>query len=189
MNVFASIDFAFSLAKSADYSSIVVVGVDARNNYYVLDIERFKTDRIQEYFTRILRLHSRWGFRKLRAEVTVAQTVIVRDLKENYIKPHGLVLAVEEVRPIRNKEERIEATLQPRYSNKQMWHYKGGNCGLLEEELTQRKPQHDDIKDALASCIEICVPPSGSSGLAGSNKLRLKVGGREIYNTRFGGLG
>lgn len=189
LNIFAAIDFAFSLSKQADYTSIVVVGVDSKNNYYVLEVERFKTDKIQEYFNRLLRLHSRWQFRKLRAEVTVAQTVIVRDLKENYIKPHGLVLSIDEVRPIRNKEERIEAILQPRYSNKQMWHYRGGNCSLLEEELTQRKPQHDDIKDALASCIEICLPPSASASFGGSQKLKLKIGGREIYNTRFGGLG
>jgi len=190
LNVFAAIDFAFSTKKDADYTSIVVVGVDSRNNYYVLDIERFKTDQIQEYFNRILRMHTKWKFRKLRAEVTVAQTVIVRDLKENYIKPHGLVLAIEETRPIKNKEERINAVLQARYTNKQMWHYKGGNCSLLEEELTQRKPQHDDIKDSLANAVEICLPPTGNTmqgGVGGSSKL--KVNGMSIYNKRFGGLG
>lgn len=188
LNVFAAIDFAFSLNAKADYSSIVVVGVDSKNNYYVLDIERFKTDKINDYFNRILRMHSKWQFRKLRAEISVAQAVIVRDLKENYIRPHGLALAIEEVRPTKKKEERIDAVLQPRYGNQQVWHYKGGNCSLLEEELSQRKPQHDDIKDCLASCIEICIPPSGFNGVGGS-KSRLKIGGQAIYNTRFGGIG
>lgn len=191
LNVFAAIDFAYSLNKKADFTSIVVVGVDSRNNYYVLDIERFKTDQIQEYFNRILRLHNKWKFRKIRAEVTVAQTVIVQDLKNNYIKPHGLVLSVEDVRPTRNKEERINAVLQARYTNKQMWHYKGGNCSLLEEELIQRKPQHDDIKDCLAHCVEMCIAPTGGATFGGSSSgsSRLKINGTPLYNKRFGGLG
>lgn len=187
LNVFAAIDFAFSTKKDADFSSIVIVGVDSKNNYYVLDIERFKTDQIQEYFNRILRTHTKWKYRKLRAEVTVAQSVIVKDLKENYIKPHGLVLAIEDTRPVKNKEDRINAILQPRYSNKQVWHYKGGNCSILEEELVQRKPAHDDVKDSLASAIEICIPSTGNVGASGSSKL--KINGMSIYNKRFGGLG
>ena len=82
LNVFASIDFAFSLSKKADFTSIVVVGVDGNQNYYVLDIARFKTDRIAEYFNQILSMHQKWDFRKLRAEVTSAQDTIAKDLKE-----------------------------------------------------------------------------------------------------------
>jgi hypothetical protein len=90
LNVFASIDFAFSLAKKADFTAIVVIGVDGNQNYYVLDIARFKSQDIAEYFKEILSLHRKWDFRKIRAEVTVAQEVIVKDLKQNYIRKHGL---------------------------------------------------------------------------------------------------
>ena len=48
LNVYASIDFAFSLAKKADNTALVTIGVDHLGNYYVLDIDRFKTDRISE---------------------------------------------------------------------------------------------------------------------------------------------
>jgi len=163
LNVFAAVDFAFSRARKADFTAIVVVGVDADRNYYVLDIERFKTDKISEYFDKILKLHQKWDFRKLRAEVTTGQQVIVNDLKQNYIRPHGLALSVEDFRPTRNqgnKEERIEAILQPRYHNRQMWHYQGGYCQVLEEELSLTNPPHDDVKDALASVIDACVAPS-----------------------------
>lgn len=189
LNVFAAIDFAYSTSRDADFTSIVVVGMDASNNYFVLDIDRFKTGHIKEYYDRILRMYSKWGFRKIRAEISAAQSVIVRDLKENYIKANGILLTIDEHRPIRAKEERIDATLQPRYSNKQIWHYRGGNCSLLEEELIQRRPPHDDIKDCLTSCIDICIPPSGRMGgtikvgntTFGSNPLTI--------NSRFGGLG
>lgn len=184
LNVFAGIDLAFSVAKKRDFTCIVVVGVDSRNNYYVLDIERFKTDRIKEYFDKILSLHQKWGFRKIRAETVAAQKVIVRDLRENYIKPYGLALAVDEHIPTSrsgSKEERIAATLYPRYENRQVWHYKGGNCQILEEELVQQNPAHDDVKDTLTMVIDICTPPTFEA-------LSIRPGYEGKYHTRFGGI-
>ncbi len=186
LNVFAAVDFAYSLTKKADFTAIVVVGIDMHNNLYVLDIERFKTDKIKEYFDHILSLHNKWGFRKIRAEVTAAQSIIVKELKDNYIRSYGLALSVDEHRPSRHmgtKEERMFATLNPRYENQQVWHYKGGNCEILEEELVLQNPAHDDVKDCLTSCIEICIPPT--SGLIQWSK-RAWEG---MVNSRFGGLG
>jgi hypothetical protein len=162
LNVFASVDFAFSLARKADYTSIVVVGVDGKLNYYILEIDRFRTDKMSEYFDHILKMYEKWGFRKIRTEVTSAQQVIVKDLKESYIRPLGLSLVVEEFRPTRwlgSKEERIMAALEPKYANRQIWHYHGGNCQVLEEELMYVNPAHDDCKDALASVIDFAVAP------------------------------
>lgn len=186
LNVFASVDFAFSLNSRSDYTAIVVVGVDQFNNYYVLDIDRFKTDKISEYFQHILALHQKWDFRTLGAEVTVAQDIIVKDLKENYIRVHGLALSVKDFRPSRaegSKEERMRAVLQPRYDNRQMLHYRGGNCQILEDELVLDHPPHDDVKDALAACITICVPPSGAA------RDRSKVIDFHSHlHSRFGGI-
>lgn len=184
LNIFAGMDFAFSLRKKADFTSLAVVGVDHENNYYVLDVERFKSDRISDYFEAILRSYQKWGFRKIRCEVTQAQQVIVKDLKENYIKPHGLALIVDEYRPNRtegSKEERTAATLEPKYDNRQVWHYKGGEMSALEEELSMAKPPHDDIKDALTAAIDIAVPPMGKR--SGMQKV-----GNVVYNSRFGGV-
>jgi hypothetical protein len=185
LNVFAAIDFAYSLSKEADSTAIVVVGIDSNQNYYVLDIERFKTNKIGDYFDKILRLHQKWDFRKIRAEVTSGQQVIVKDLKDNYIRKHGLALVVEDHKPTRHlgaKEERMNAVLQPRYQNRQVWHYHDGNCQTLEEELVLQNPPHDDIKDALASCIDICVAPSMTrSGKVSRNN-------NEYFHSRFGGV-
>lgn len=188
LNVFAAVDFAYSLGKRSDYTAIVVVGIDSKNNYYVLDIDRFKTDKISDYFARILRLHVKWDFRKIRAECTAAQSVIVKSLKEDHIRKHGLALAIEEFRPSAregNKEERIEAVLQPKYANSQIWHYSGGNCELLEEELIYQKPAHDDIKDCLASCVETCVPPSFQMF---QMKHKFDLEKPDYINPRFGGV-
>lgn len=182
LNVYAAVDFAFSLSKKADSTAIVVIGIDADNNIYVLDIDRFKTDRISEYFEHIFYLFTKWNFRKIRAEVTVAQQAIVTQLKE-MIKQHGLSLSVDEYRPNKsegNKQERIAATLEPRYDNLQIWHYRGGNIQILEEELMSRNPPHDDVKDALASVIGVAVKPSKS--------VKRPTTGNVVWaNTRFRG--
>ena len=183
LNLTASIDFAYSTRKTADYTAIVVVGVDSDNNIFVLDIDRFRTSDIGEYFQHILQLHNKWDFRRLAAEVTAAQQAIVKSLKQDYIAPHGLAIKVEDVRPTRNqgsKEERIEAILGPRYDNKQIFHYRGGNTQVLEEELVLQNPPHDDVMDALATAIEKSVKP------ARAMRSR-RTEGNVIWNSRFGG--
>lgn len=184
LNIVAAVDFAYSLAKKADWTSLVVIGIDYESNVYVLDIVRFKSERIKDYFDAILATYRKWGYKKIRAEVTAAQKVIVRDLKENYIGPSGLFLTVDEYTPTRNegtKEERINATLQPKYDNRRMWHYKDGLIQELEEELLLAKPPHDDIKDALTAAVDIAQAPiSRGSGRQRNTNV--------IYHSRFGGV-
>lgn len=187
LNVFAALDLAFSIRDKADYTAIVVVGVDGNQNYYVLDIVRFKTNLISDYFKEILASHQRWSYRRLRAEATAGQEVIIKDLRENYIRPYGLALSIDPHKPTRNegdKEERILATLQAKYENGQVWHYKDGNCQILEEELVMRRPPHDDCKDALASAVDVCVAPSSVQRMT---SVRPDMG--SLFNSRFGGVG
>lgn len=186
LNVVAAVDFAYSTGKRSDYTSIVVLGVDGRSNYYILEIDRFRTDKISDYFQHILKLYQKWGFRKIRCEVSVAQQVIVRDLRENYIRPHGLTLAVDEFRPTRwlgSKEERIMAILEPRYANHQIWHYPHGNTQVLEEELIFQNPAHDDVKDALASAIDFATIPINVFKQFNSNPVS-----NFTFHSKFGGV-
>lgn len=184
LNVFASIDFAYSLSKKADSTAIVVVGVDKDYNYYILDIARFKSDKINDYYTEIIELHQKWEFRRLRAETNAAQAVIARDLKLR-LKESGSTIIVEENRPTRGdgkKEERIAAVLEPRYENQQIWHFKGGYTPMLEEELILSRPKHDDIKDCLAACVEFAKAPKGyTKNVRTQNK-------QHLFNSRFGGV-
>lgn len=184
LNVYASIDFAYSMSKKSDNTAIVVIGADADGFIYVLDIDCFKSDRMSEYFKRVAELHSKWEFNKLRAEVTVAQAVIVRDLKDK-LREEGLRLSVEEYRPTRNegtKQERIASALEHRYESMQIWHFKGGYTDMLEEELVMARPAHDDIKDALASAVMIVIKPKRSRENSGLN------GNVVPIHSRFGGI-
>ncbi len=186
LNVFASVDFAYTTNKRSDYTAIAVVGVDKDNMVYVLEIDRFKTDKIPVYFDHILSLHKKWGFRKLGAETTAAQVAIVRELKDGYIRPYGIGMSIEELKHARgqgSKQERMAAVLEPRYANMAIWHYKGGNCQTLEDELIAQNPAHDDCMDALAAVISISIPPSGAMA-------RDRARGNNVlsFNSKYGGI-
>lgn len=183
MNVYAAIDFAFSQRKTADFTALVVVGIIPSGDVYILDIDRFRTDKISVYYETIAKLHSKWMFRTLRAETTVAQQVIVRDIQE-YIKKEGLILTIDEYRPTRSegsKEERISATLDYRYDTQQIWHYRGGVTPMLEHELLMVRPEHDDIKDSLTMAIQVSKPPRRLKQFSNEeNKI--------VSHPRFGGV-
>lgn len=186
LNVYSAVDFAFSLARRADYTAIVTIGVDSKGNIYVLDIDRFKTDgKISVYFEHIKDAYIKWDFKKINCEVTVAQKSIVTELKEVYIKQAGLGIKVEEFRPSKSegsKQERMNAILEPRYDSLAVWHFKGGYCQSLEEELSMDNPPHDDIKDSLASAISISVPPKKNYYQSETRSSQV------LYHPRFGGI-
>ncbi len=182
LNIGASIDFAFSLGQRSDYTAIVVAGIDANDNIYLLDIDRFRTDKINVYFAHLMALHAKWSFRKLRAEVSVGQKVICEDLKDKFRK-EGVTLSVEDYRPTGKngaKEARIAAVLEPRYDDMRVWHYQGGYVPALEEELLLSRPAHDDIKDAFASIVEVLTKPAKA-------KQQPTVQAK-MFSSRFGGV-
>jgi phage terminase large subunit-like protein len=182
LSVYAAVDFAYSVSTSSDFTVIVVVGVDEDNNYYVLDIDRFKTNKISVMYEHVEKVYRKWKFRKLRAECVAAQKLIVQQFKE-YMRSQNVIFTIDEYYPPKtmNKQERIAATLEPRYANNQIWHYKGGNCQTLEEELVLTNSEHDDVKDALAACIEVCKAPINTTGWGRNNKVI-------PFNSRFGGV-
>ena len=120
----------------------------------------------------------------MRAEVTVAQQIIVNDIKD-HVKKEGMRLSIDEYRPNRhqgNKEERMAAVLERRYEDQLMWHYNGGYTPVLEDELVLSRPPHDDIKDSLANAIEVAVKPkrvreASDFGIGFSQQSRSKFGG------------
>lgn len=181
LNLTAAIDFAYSTARKADYSCLVVTGEDPDGNVFVLDIDRFKSDaKISDYYKCILRTFQKWGYRKIAMETTVAQKAIVNELKNTYLMPNGINIKIIDTRPVKNKEERIAAVLEPRYDQQMVYHAKGGNWEILEEELVNQNPAHDDVKDALTMAIEHSVRPQR---VAFNTFKKQNV----YYHPRFGG--
>jgi hypothetical protein len=186
LNLMAAMDISYSMGKRADSSVIIVLGMDSDRNLYVLDIDRFTTDSIKEYYTRLLDMHTRWDFKKVVIETVAAQQAIVKELRESYLRPNGIMLSIIETKPNRHqgrKEDRLIATLEPVYSNMAVWHQRGGNWQILEDELIAAFPPHDDCKDALANAIEHIAAPSSTK----SREL-LHEQSNILYHPKFGGI-
>ena len=141
---------------------------------------------MSEYFKLVADMNSKWNFKKLRAETVAGQKVIARDLKDK-LREEGLRLTVEEFSPNRHngsKTERIISALEHRYENGQIWHYRGGYIEALEEELVMARPKHDDLKDALASVMEIVRKPMSSRDDDDDDGYMKNI----VYHPRFGGI-
>ena len=179
LNVYAAIDFAATITERSDYTAIVVIGMDWDNNIYILDIARFKTNKISEMQEQLERLYGKWRWVRLRAETNAQQGLIVEQIKD-YNRKRGVYYNIENVNQVMNKQIRIMTTLEPRYSEGVILHYRGGLCQVLEDELSSSKPAHDDMSDALASVIEIAHAPSRRSSMKKVSNLS--------SHPRFGGV-
>ena len=190
LNIVAAMDFAYTEGQRSDYTALAVIGMTKDRDIYVLAMRRFKTKSMQKYYEAIVETFNTWGYRKLRAEATAAQSVIIEELKTQYIRPNGLNLSVESVKHTSKqgtKEERIHNTLYPRYENLQIWHERGGYAVLLEEELMSASPTHDDLKDALAAAVDCASPPAGYFSKASAPRVNRHYSA-PTFHGRFGGV-
>jgi hypothetical protein len=69
-----------------------------------------------------------------------------------------------------------------------IWHQRVGPWVLLEDELVSQNPPHDDIKDALASCMDILVKPAVKNDGPQFGQVSSFVEKHQLYHSRFGGI-
>lgn len=187
INLVAAVDFSYTVSKRSDFTAIAVIGIDEDRNYYVLEIDRYQTKSIKEHFEHLLELHKRWDFKKLIAEAVSGAVPLIEELKMSYLKPNGIMISIEEVKPTKQdgtKNERLKAILDPRYMNMQVWHHRHGNIQTLEDELVLQFPPHDDCKDAVANAMQFAVAPSRNLGSNVNHNVYSLTG-----HPKFGGLG
>lgn len=183
LNVFAAMDVAWTEAGTSDFTAIAVVGVDADNNIYVLDLHQFKTASFAQYYDEVINLHYKWGFKKIRVETNAGGQFVKQEL-ERLIRQNGNVLTVEgkaTTRTAGNKQERKAATLEWRYADQKIWHYKGGMNSEFEEQILLERPRHDDLCDAFVEALEIAKPPGKRT--QATQVMEHNV----VYDRRFGG--
>lgn len=159
LNVYAAIDFAATMTKKSDYTAIVVIGISPDHKIFVLDINRFKTDKISFMCDQLNLMYTKWNWLKLRAEINAQQNLIVEQIKD-FNRARGIYYSIDTINQRIEKQLRIMANLEPRYAEGVIFHFRGGNCQVLEDELSSTKPAHDDVSDAFASVVEIASAPS-----------------------------
>lgn len=177
--VYAAGDLAYTSSDRADYTAFAVIGVDEDGFIYILELDQFKTSKYDVIYKAALRLHEKWGFKRLRMETNAGANLVVEYLKDE-ARRDGKSLVVEGKRSEGEKTERCEALLMPRYETNTIFHYRGGYTTAYEEQVTLARPEHDDLRDAMAAAVEISKPaPKRRHTTDGSNVV--------LLSNRFGG--
>lgn len=134
-----------------DHTAIAVTAWDADGYLYILELERFQTDRAEVYYERLMKLHQYWDFREVTVETNAGGKVVANFIQDEARRQgHSLVVKHQPKNQVHgSKEERNDQLFGPLYRNKSVYHTKGGYTRDLEEELMLARPPHDDLKDAI----------------------------------------
>lgn len=153
LSLHCGVDLAFSEASGIrrikrDYTAISVIGWDSDGYLYVLEQRRFQTDKAEVYYKNLYELWEYWNFPKATIESNSGGKVIANFIQDE-MRRQTANLIIEAKPSSKNKEERIAEIIEPLYRNHSVFHFKGGLCRILEEELRQARPPTDDLKDSL----------------------------------------
>jgi predicted phage terminase large subunit-like protein len=159
MNKYILVDPAISLEKEADYTAMVVVGIDHFGYWYILDIFR---DRVtpSQLISQIFYLNEQWRPLDIGVEDVAFQKTLQYSLHEE-MRKRDIYLPLREVKPqLRSKDERIRG-LQPLYANGMIYHNKDlvYNEYLEDELMRYPRARHDDIVDAFSYAKDIVNTP------------------------------
>ena len=151
--IYTFVDPAISLRQEADYSAIVTIGVTRSNEIYVLDVFQKRVEP-DELISNILRIWEEFKPNTIGIETVQFQKMLALEIKKQ-MRIQWKFFHIHEMKPTGEKESRIKATLQPRYSSGVIYHKDGWeNISELELELIKfPNGKHDDMIDALASCV------------------------------------
>lgn len=182
LNLVCACDLAATDKSYSDYSVMAVAGMDRHGNIYVIDIVRMKTALQSEIEAAMRQLYSKWKFKRLRIEAVGSFRMIGEGIKMNLEKA-GIRIPITLYNPLNvEKSQRINSVLEPLYAANLVFHYRGGNCEILEKELLALEPEHDDTKDAWSMAVtpDLLKPPIIHT--------RRHSNSQRKYNSRFGGL-
>lgn len=158
LNIFMVCDPAISQAVRADYSSIVVVGVDSDNNWYVLETRRGKWT-VGAYIDEIFAAHKEWKPITTSIEVIGQSQGLQKSIYDEEDKRNYEINTVWiKSRPRVKKETRIRAVLQKKFERGKIF-IRRDMFDLEDELLHFPKSAHDDLIDPLTDVQDIGFAP------------------------------
>ena len=162
INVFMGVDIAATATSTSDYQAIIVLGIDAEKNRYVIDYfrERIPTFDLPEIIIKYARKYS--PVRRVNIE-TVAAQEMVRDMttrlagEDRRLMP-GIFKGVRPPAGIK-KQDRLETSLGPIVNSKRLYIRKS-MTELVDELFEHPVSRHDDLMDALYYADYYGRPPA-----------------------------
>lgn len=153
LEIISFIDPAISQKQEADNTAIVTIWLDKRsNNIYVLDCLAWKW-LPDEIIDNVFETYIKWRPKRIWIEIVQYQKMLAIEIRKQ-MNIRNVFFTLDEIRPQWEKIARIRSILQPRYSNRAVYH----NNWLIDLELELLKfPnwKHDDRIDSLASAVNM----------------------------------
>lgn len=150
--IVVGVDLAISKRDTADYTAIVTVGVTASNEIYILDVIKAKMHP-DEIIDCIFRVVKKYNPNLVGIEDVAYQKMLILEVHKQ-MRLRNIFFNLTGVKPMGEKESRIQSILQPRFSNRSVYHKK--DFTSLESELLMfPKAEHDDQIDALSIALKL----------------------------------
>lgn len=157
-NTYAFVDPAISLEEDADYTAVVVVDVDANNDWYLRAAKRYRVTATQTVQL-IFQIAERFNTRTIGIEVVAYQKALMHFLEDEMRRRNQWIHIWDyNPGPNKTKEDRIRGLI-PRFE----WGSIKLARGLhdFEDEYSKfPRGANDDLLDALASIQAFAYPPS-----------------------------
>lgn len=153
-----TVDLAISQKQSADYTAIIVGGMDKEYNIYILDYIRGRWTP-HEIVNNIFQMQSKWKPYACGMETNGFQKTLKFSV-EDAMRDSGHYFPFEEIKTGNqvSKEYRIKS-LEPAYRCGSVYHHTTMKGKELEEELTTfPSGKHDDLIDAESMLLNLLGP-------------------------------
>jgi predicted phage terminase large subunit-like protein len=161
-----TVDPASSIEQRADYTALVVCGMDSKRNIYVLDTLRGHWGSPSEKVANIVSMVDKWHPSVIGIEGVGFQKELRAWLEELVLKQRPLP-PIQEIKapPTRVKFTHLKS-IEPYYRNGMVFHaawQKDLENELLMLSSDGYKGKHDDLIDALAMQLELLLPGDETS--------------------------
>ena len=194
INVYMGVDLAATASSTSDYQVILVMGIDANKNRYVIDYFREKIPAF-DMAEEIVKMAKKYSpVRRVSIE-TVAAQEMVRDMTtrisvaDKRLLP-GIFKGVKPPYGIK-KADRLETSLGPIVNSKKLY-IKKHMTEIVDEFFEHPKPKNDDLMDALYYADYFAKAPSSTAidiaDLAESVNKSTKIKTNRVYNWLTGSI-
>jgi predicted phage terminase large subunit-like protein len=144
-----SLDPASKTGEANDPSGSAIAYVSELGNVYFVYLGNDKIS-MNKSIERMKRLHEKHNFSEVRIEAISGFGLLVQEVRR------ATSLPVKEISHVKDKITRLIA-VQSKFENKKVFFLSTIEKGILDEavyQLTNNKPTHDDVRDAIVMCLE-----------------------------------
>ena len=173
INVYMGVDPASTLSKTSDYFCIALVGVDAEDNAYIVDMFRDKIPPDSQP-KQILDMYMKYKPHRTKIE-TVGYQEALRSGVRALMKERGVYIPGIEagVKPRSAKSERL-ISMVPRFARGKFF-FRHQDIASQQEFLSYPSGRNDDTMDAIYFALDNALPCKDKEHISGADKKRWRA--------------